>query len=517
MEASNWGTASYLRQLFAMLLLSNSMSRPAIVWQATWHLLSEDILHEERRILDHPEAELTDEELKSRCLQKLESFLKGCGRSFQDFPTMPRPVYNTEEVDNSNRLIRDELRYNKRALAEEHQELVKNLTDEQRSVYEKIIRDVNEDKGGFFFLYGFGGTGKTFIWRTLSSAIRSRGDIVLTIASSGIASLLLPGGRTTHSRFVIPLNVTEDSTCNIKQGTPLANLIIKAKLIIRDEVPMMHRYCFEALDKTLRDILRFKDPSNLHLPFGGKIIVLGGDFRQILPIIPKGSRQDIVNASLNSSYLWPHCQLLKLTKNMRLQGNEIGRHVDELRVFSNWILAIGDGIVESTYPDFNSRCNDIGYLQQRAILTPTLDMVESINEYMISLDQSSEKSYLSSDTICSSDNTYSALEHVHTPEFLNTIKCSGVPNHALTLKVGIPVMLLRNIDRSAGICNGTRLIITKLGNQVIEAKVLPGQMAGQKVFIPRMTLTPSDARIPFKFQRRQFSIIVSFAMTINKS
>nr|XP_016499812.1 PREDICTED: ATP-dependent DNA helicase pif1-like [Nicotiana tabacum]XP_016499813.1 PREDICTED: ATP-dependent DNA helicase pif1-like [Nicotiana tabacum] len=459
---------------------------------------------------------------------------------------MPRPVYNTEEVDNTNRLIWDELRYNKRALAEEHQQLVKNLTDEQKSVYEKIIRDVNEDKGRFFFLYGFEGTDKTFIWRTLSSAIRSRGDIVLTVASSGIASLLLPGGRIAHSRFVIPLNVTEDSTCNIKQGTPLANLIIKAKLIIWNEAPMMHRYCFEALDKTLRDILRFKDASNLHRPFGGKTIVLGGDFRQILPVIPKGSRQDIVNASLNSYYLWPHCQLLKLTKNMRLQGNEIGTNLDELRVFSDWILAIGDGIVgtsvdgnekvqipddllikqsvdptsaivESTYPDFNSRCNEIGYLQQRAILTPTLDMVESINEYMISLNQSSEKSYLSSDTICNSDNTYSALEHVHTPEFLNTIKCSGVPNHALTLKVGIPVMLLTNIDQSAGLCNGTRLIITKLGNQVIEAKVLAGQMSGQKVFISRMTLTPYDARIPFKFQRRQFPIILSFAMTINKS
>nr|XP_016503039.1 PREDICTED: uncharacterized protein LOC107821146 [Nicotiana tabacum] len=568
MEASNWGMTSYLRQIFAMLLLSNSMSRSESVWQATWHLLSEDILYEERRILDNPEAyltdeelknrclqkletflkeaHLTDEELKNRCLQKLETFLKGCGRSFLNFPTMPRPVYNTEEVDNNNILIRDELRYNKRALAEEHQQLVKNLTDEQKSVYEKIIRDVNEDKGEFFFLYGFGGTDKTFIWRTLSSAIISRGDIVLTVASSEIASLLLPGGRKAHSRFVIPLNVTEDSTCNIKQGTPLANLIIKAKLIIWDEAPMMHRYCFEALDKTLRDILRFKDASNLHRPFGGKTIVLGGDFRQILPVIPKGSRQDIVNASLNSSYLWPHCQLLKLTKNMRLQGNEIGTHLDELRVFSDWILVIGDGIVgtsvdgnkkvqipddllikqfvdptsaivESTYPNFNSRCNDIGYLQQRAILTQTLDMVESINEYMISLNESSEKSYLSSDTICNSDSTYSALEHVHTPEFLNTIKCSGVPNHALTLKVGIPLMLLRNIGQSAGLCNGTRLIITKLGNQVIEAKVLAGQMAGQKVFIPRMTLTPSDARIPFKFQRRQFSIIVSFAMTINKS
>ncbi|XP_070027510.1 uncharacterized protein [Nicotiana sylvestris] len=158
MKASNWGMSLYLRQLFAMLLLSNSMSRPESVWQATWHLLSEDILHEEIRILDHPEADLTGEELKNRCLQKLEIFLKGCGRSFQDFPTMPRPVYNMEEVDNSNRLIRDELRYNKHVLTEEHQQLVKNLIDEQKLVYEKIIRDVNEEKGGFFFLYGFGGT-----------------------------------------------------------------------------------------------------------------------------------------------------------------------------------------------------------------------------------------------------------------------------------------------------------------------------------------------------------------------
>ncbi|XP_019255349.1 PREDICTED: uncharacterized protein LOC109233979 [Nicotiana attenuata] len=231
---------------------------------------------------------------------------------------------------------------------------------------------------------------------------------------------------------------------------------------------------------------------------------------------------------------------------MRLQRHEIGPQMQELKVFSDWVLAIGDGIinnsvdgnekvqipddllikdsvdpisaiVESTYPNFINCCKDIGYLQQRAILAPTLDMVESINEYMISLNHSLEKSYLSSDTICCSDQTYSALEHVYTPEFLNTIKCSGVPNHALTLKVGVPVMLLRNIDQSAGLCNGTRLIITKLGNQVIEPKVLSGHMAGQKVFIPRMTLTPSDARIPFKFQRRQFPIAVSFAMTINKS
>ena len=79
---------------------------------------------------------------------------------------------------------------------------------------------------------------------------------------------------------------------------------------------------------------------------------------------------------------------------------------------------------------------------------------------------------MSSDKLCKFDHTYSALEHVHTPEFLDTIKCSRVPNHSINLKVGVPVISLRNIDQTTVLCNGTRLIVTKLGNQVIEAKVL---------------------------------------------
>ncbi|OIT30628.1 hypothetical protein A4A49_52816 [Nicotiana attenuata] len=270
----------------------------------------------------------------------------------------------------------------------------------------------------------------------------------------------------------------------------------------------MHKYCFEALDQTLRDILRFKDTSSADKPFGGKTVVFGGDFRQILPVIAKGSRQDIVNATLNSSYLWAHCEVLNLTKNMRLQRDQLDADLDEIGSSIDGIekvqipndLLINNcddpisAIVESTYPYFFNHSSDIDYLQQRAILAPTLDMVESINEYMVSLNHSPEKTYLSFDTVCMSDHSFSALEHV-----------------------GVPMMLLRNIDQSSGLCNGTRLIITRLENRVIEAKVLSGNMAGQKVFIPRMTLTPSDARIPFKFQRRQFPIVVSFAMTTNKS
>ena len=77
------------------------------------------------------------------------------------------------------------------------------------------------------------------------------------------------------------------------------------------------------------------------LPFGGKTIVLGGDFRKILPMIPKGSRQDIVNATINSSYLWAHCELLTLTKNRRLQNSDTDTDQMELKEFSDWILTVG--------------------------------------------------------------------------------------------------------------------------------------------------------------------------------
>ena len=104
--------------------------------------------------------------------------------------------------------------------------------DEHGAIFDKIMRVVASQSGGVYFLYGYGGTGKTFIWKTLSSTIRSNGGIVVTVASSGIASLLLPGGRTTHFKFAIPVSTTQNSTCNIHQGNDLAELLKITQLII---------------------------------------------------------------------------------------------------------------------------------------------------------------------------------------------------------------------------------------------------------------------------------------------
>ncbi|GKG02606.1 ATP-dependent DNA helicase PIF1-like protein, partial [Tanacetum coccineum] len=129
---------------------------------------------------------------------------------------------------------------------------------------------------------------------------------------SWIASLLLPAGRTAHSRFVIPLELLENNTCGIKQNTHLAELMQEVELIIWDEAPMTQKYAFEVLDKTLRDILGYPTPEN-RKKNGGMMVLLGGDFRQNLPVIPKGKRVDIVQACINRLALWKHYKIFTLT------------------------------------------------------------------------------------------------------------------------------------------------------------------------------------------------------------
>ncbi|CAH9113153.1 unnamed protein product [Cuscuta epithymum] len=207
--------------------------------------------------------------------------------------------------------------------------------------------------------------------------------------------------------------MTEDSMCNIKHGSPLAKLIQLSKLIIWDEAPMTHRHCFEALDRSMRDVLKYSSHYDASLPFAGKTIVFGGDFRQILPVIPKGTRQNIVHAALNSSFLWSFCTVVRLSKNMRLARMAGEPNEPAIQSFADWILKIGDGafaenqngeslieipdnmiapmtsdpvdsIVRAIYPDFLTQSDPISYLYSRAILAPTIDEVEKVNDYMLS-------------------------------------------------------------------------------------------------------------------------------------
>jgi len=176
---------------------------------------------------------------------------------------------------------------------------------------------------------------------------------------------------------------------------------------------MAHKFCFETLDRTLNDIM--KDKMKPNLVFGGKVVVFEGDFRQILPVIPRGTRSDIVHATINASYLWQHCQVLTLTKNMRLlQPGLQSTSTCEIQQFSDWIVKLGDGIlcepndgvvdieippeflisnfndlikaiVLSTYLDLLENYRNDNFLQSRAILASRIETVEEINKYILSL------------------------------------------------------------------------------------------------------------------------------------
>lgn len=102
-------------------------------------------------------------------------------------------------------------------------------------------------------------------------------------------------------------------------------------------------------------------------------------------------------------------------------------------------------------------------------------------------------------------------------EYLNAIKIINFPAHKLTLKKGVPIMLLRNLCQANGLCNGTRLIVNELNDHVIQAVIITGSHIGHSVYIPRIDLTAKQLNSPFVLRRRQFPVRVCYAMMINKS
>ncbi|CAI0468645.1 unnamed protein product [Linum tenue] len=403
----------------------------------------------------------------------------------------------------------------------------------------------------FFFLYGHGGTGKTFVYRTILARLKELGQVVLVVASSGIAATLLPDASTAHSRFKIPLEIDHASSCNIKKGTPLAQLIIDASLIIWDEAPMVHRLSFEAVDRAFCDIMNVPFAGEHYTPFGGKIVLLGGDFRQTLPIVADAGREESVDASLTRSYLWSFCTILRLSQNMRIIPSSVNERLAFNGMsFIDWTLSIGNGdvggtslglnqpadwiqipeslIIQNTgapiqsitseiYADFSNQFHSASYLTERSIVTPTNSNVTEINSHMLALVPGRGQTYFSSDTLHTDATDPARLEAEYPTEFLNNLSFNGCPEHQIDLKVFTPIMLLRNLNPDIGLCNGTRLMVIYLGHYVIRGVIMGGTFDGKTVAIPRIVLNVNDHRWPFVLKRRQFPIRLCYAMTINKS
>ena len=386
---------------------------------------------------------------------------------------------------------------------------------------------IERKAGGIVFLDAPGGTGKTFVINLLLAKIRQQSKIAIAVASSGIAATLLQGGRTAHSTLKLPLDLTHHETpmYNISKGTGQAKVLQECELIVWDDCTMAHRQALGALDRTLQD-LRGNGKR-----MDGVVVLLAGDFRQTLPVIPKGTMADEIKACLKSSGLWKYVTSLSLKTNMRVhvQGDANAGH------FAGQLLTLGNGkapvnpntglislpdhfcnivdsieaLKNSVFPNIQNHFNDHKWLCERAILAPKNNSVSAINLQIQDQLPGCATSYKSMDSVADDD------ESVQYPiEFLDSLEPSGMPPHNLLLKVGTPIMLLRNLD-APRLCNGTRLCVKSLMPHVIEATILTGCAKSEDVFLPRIPMIPSD--MPFEFRRLEFPVRLAFTMSINKA
>lgn len=541
--------APSLRMELATLLLNCELTNPRKLWDDHKDILSED---KARMITGGTDRVLTDTEAQlcyDHALRHLENLLHCEGKTLAKFglpipsaaPPVPGPRVHVDHIAGAAEQQR---------LRDKVEGWLGQVNAEQKEVYDKVMKSIEESKQGrhghrTFFVNAAGGTGKTFTFNLLLAKVRSEGGIALAVSSSGVAALLLDQGCTGHSRFGVPIDLDCTSTCTIKKNSEQADLIRKADLIVWDEAPLMHKHCYEAVNRTLKDIV---DRGSRNYVMGGKVFVMGGDFRQLTPVIPGGDRATVVQASLRRSRsLWPHMKQLHLRTNMRVQQLLAeGRDVTQQLAWAKYLLDIGDGKVEDpaqpgrvtgTVQIPPECCCDTENVEdlithiygdltverpptmaedmiKQGILSTTNEATDHINNLATQRLPTAERVYLSADYMTDPTSEDATM---YDPEFLNTLEFSGMPSHTLRLKVGMPIILLRNMNASRGMMNGTRLVVEAFRKHSIQARILTGTCKNTSVIIPRIPMAPTDSRNPFKFTRRQLPIRPAWAMTINKA
>ena len=511
-----------LHSLFVTILIFGEPAKPEVLWERYREVMGEDLLR-------HTLAFHTEQDMRmcidNEVLILLQEELEGMGTCLEKFG-LPIPDMQNR-IQRIPRVIQEEM-FDAALQKCMSETKCKSLNAAQQDAFCAIMKAVHDENhpDRMFFQNAPGGYGKTFLIEALLSTVRGMKRIALAVASSGIAAELLEGRRTAHSCFKIPIPVNESSVCSISLQPNDAKLLQKASLIIWDEIMMAHVHQVDCVDRSLCGITK------VNKPFGGIPTVFSGDPRQILPVVCHGNQAAIVKACVHSSLLWHQVVQLKLMTNMRVDHDEID--------FSSYLLTIGDGaaqvhphigqdmiqipqqylvnameeLIDKVFPNIEGGYADKYWVAKRAILTPRNDGVDKINEIIMTKFPGQGRTYLSADSVAEEN-----LHNTYPIDFLKSVILSGMPPHSMTLKVGAPVILLRNLraGHGGGLRNGTQLIVLNLGEKVLEVEIANGVNKGKCVLIPRITIAPSDSELPFTLKRCQFPVTPCLTMSTNKA
>jgi energy-coupling factor transporter ATP-binding protein EcfA2 len=417
----------------------------------------------------------------------------------------------------------------------------------QKAILEDVKKAVNEGGGCCFFVDGPSGRGKTFLLRMIAAWVRSvDGRTCECMASTGIAAADHFEGSTAHRGCGLPLDIDagiESVSSSLSRECEQARRLNAASVIIVDELPMLHRVHFEVIDKLLRMIT-----GNEYVPFGGKVVITGGDFRQTTPVVKGAGRAATVAASVQMSDLWQHVKTCRLTEAMRDGGDP---------AWSAWVGMVGDGTAEHIDPETGLPRENQAALQaaggphtialppyvttftnvqeardwmysaaemtaenhatvalSRAVLAPHNASVDAHNDYFLR-QRPGEAITLLATEVLDTDNALNAEPIMISEEFMAKVHESGKPEHSITLKPGCIIMCLRNMMPKEGVLNGTRLEFLAALPRCIVARQLTEPRI--RVFIPRITFVIAVPGGAVKVRRTQFPIRVAYSMTINKS
>jgi hypothetical protein len=548
-EGKNFKSGASLRILFVTGLRMNLISDANSLWNKYKDALSDD-LPKKLRDLQHQRGLNLPENLEDPhndyALYLIEAGLKdettNYAKSLSDF-NLPEVQFSWQDW-----LPIEGEEYDYVVELSKANQMIPQLNTDQKACFDAITDAITTSpETAHFYLQGPGGSGKTFLYMALCHYYRGQSKIVLCVASTGVAALLLPGGTTSHSAFCIPLELSSVSICGIKKQSKAAALLLRVDLIIWDEVPMQHKYCFEAVHRLFCDLKNIDE--NTGPLFGGTPAVLGGDFAQTLPVIPKASRPDIVRMSLRKSWIWPRLNKLALTVNMRVRANPeaqeseidianrlnfvewLGRlsydpqlqgpislpeYVSQPASIQDLILKVypKDLLKEASYPpEFEAQGFNNTPLRGRALLATKNIAVAELNKLVLSSFPGTSKILSSVDSQLSDDGD----AYRQPDEVLKAIELASLPPSRMELKIGCPVILMRNLSPKDGLCNGTRLIILKIRKHILECMILGGEKHGEIRHIPRIPLQTKQGECAWVQQRKQFPVKLSFAMTINKS
>jgi len=424
-------------------------------------------------------------------------------------------------------------------------------TQEQQNILDEICNDINQQVTSLYFIQGMGGSGKSALCKKVLAWARSRDKLCLGCASTGLAATIYENFNTAHSLFKYPVVEDEDrDEANIVEcmispssNTKRLELLQAADVIVWDEFPSNHRELFEAVCRALNDL-------------AGKVVVTFGDFAQIAPVVPHGSRLQIVQASIISSTKWQKFQIRELTKNMRLLGlhendqNLTAEQTMFLRnqeAYGKMILAIGRGTwrapyyigedkitgtqeiylpnvrcitdekeaLRFIYPDDFNTAN----FTKRVILAGTNKEVDHWNQIIQAMNpqaQTTIRTLLSADVLCETDDPKGILKAMLTTEVLNTFNNNSVPPHELSLAVGDICIILRNLSKKDAVANNTRVKILKISTFCIMVQTLSDHP--RTVALPRIRF---KFRLPFgqsyQLRRTQFPLRLAYCMSVNKS